>query len=422
MASSSLNKYWIPHLDIHKKIITQELQCFLGPQATVRPYTFEASSPPREVWWFMRGNTKPDSASSDKLPAGTIRAQPVRVKLNTAQSILLSWWHPRSVWSPNWLASCDSWLDTTHLVHSIQGFWPRALDWGHVNGRYKRDMTRIASWIRPRETIPRIVISCRGGGLPLFPCLLGMNEFTGQVKCDEKLLLDDTAVVSRGKKITDISMSHFETILGASSSSKPDVQQQSAVTAFTEGLLVFFVHLTKRALEPSCIPFMHCVDWSNASTLEDSHHRNRIRCLNVFTGSLSPKISLNTNTSEFKTATFKMTTEASPKFVYKIVPAPPPEPIPDQYPLSSLDQNDGFVHLSTAVQVPNTANLFYTVYPTIWVIKLRFSDFSASSKWEDGFPHLYGNFGAANVESVEKFDKVGNQSWAEILKASSWLV
>ena len=38
-----MNKYWIPHLDIHKKVITQELQYYLGPEATVRPYT-------REVW------------------------------------------------------------------------------------------------------------------------------------------------------------------------------------------------------------------------------------------------------------------------------------------------------------------------------------------------------------------------------------
>ncbi|KAK3403199.1 hypothetical protein B0T20DRAFT_344463 [Sordaria brevicollis] len=38
---SSMNKYWIPHLDIHKKVITQELQYYLGPQATVRPFTRE---------------------------------------------------------------------------------------------------------------------------------------------------------------------------------------------------------------------------------------------------------------------------------------------------------------------------------------------------------------------------------------------
>lgn len=36
-----MNKYWIPHQDIHRRVITQELQYYLGPQATVRPYTLE---------------------------------------------------------------------------------------------------------------------------------------------------------------------------------------------------------------------------------------------------------------------------------------------------------------------------------------------------------------------------------------------
>ncbi|TRX92025.1 hypothetical protein FHL15_007122 [Xylaria flabelliformis] len=29
-----MNKYWIPHHEINKKVITQELQCYLGPEAT----------------------------------------------------------------------------------------------------------------------------------------------------------------------------------------------------------------------------------------------------------------------------------------------------------------------------------------------------------------------------------------------------
>ncbi|PHH75419.1 hypothetical protein CDD82_4452 [Ophiocordyceps australis] len=39
--SSGLNRYWIPHHEIHRRIITQELQYYLGPEATVRPYTLE---------------------------------------------------------------------------------------------------------------------------------------------------------------------------------------------------------------------------------------------------------------------------------------------------------------------------------------------------------------------------------------------
>jgi hypothetical protein len=35
------NRYWIPNLDINKKVITQEIQYYLGPESTVRPYTRE---------------------------------------------------------------------------------------------------------------------------------------------------------------------------------------------------------------------------------------------------------------------------------------------------------------------------------------------------------------------------------------------
>lgn len=41
----------------------------------------------------------------------------------------------------------------------------------------------------------------------------------------------------------------------------------------------------------------------------------------------------------------------SPQFIYKILPEAPAEPFPAQLPLSELDAKDGFVHLSTAVQV-----------------------------------------------------------------------
>jgi len=41
MPSEERNRYWIPNLEINKKVITQEIQYFLGPEATVRPYTRE---------------------------------------------------------------------------------------------------------------------------------------------------------------------------------------------------------------------------------------------------------------------------------------------------------------------------------------------------------------------------------------------
>ncbi|KAH8596469.1 hypothetical protein B0O99DRAFT_477114, partial [Bisporella sp. PMI_857] len=49
------NRYWIPNFDINKKVITQEIQYYLGPDATVRPYTREEQiddicRKSKEVW------------------------------------------------------------------------------------------------------------------------------------------------------------------------------------------------------------------------------------------------------------------------------------------------------------------------------------------------------------------------------------
>lgn len=131
-----------------------------------------------------------------------------------------------------------------------------------------------------------------------------------------------------------------------------------------------------------------------------------------------------------------MAPDPLPKYVYKIIPSAPPKPIPAQYPLSQLDQNDGFVHLSTASQVnlaaalvipsdahqvPNTANLFYNDSTALWVVKMELAKLSHPTKWENGFPHLYGNFGADNVVSVEKFEKKEGKTWPGSMQESAWL-
>ncbi|EGX93624.1 hypothetical protein CCM_04999 [Cordyceps militaris CM01] len=111
----------------------------------------------------------------------------------------------------------------------------------------------------------------------------------------------------------------------------------------------------------------------------------------------------------------------SPRFVYKILHEAPAEPLPAQLPLSELDANDGFVHLSTAEQVPKTAGLFFTEHTKLWVIKLELSKLSDPVKFEDGYPHLYGNFGALEVDSTSRFEREQTQTWADSLGASSWL-
>ena len=45
-----------------------------------------------------------------------------------------------------------------------------------------------------------------------------------------------------------------------------------------------------------------------------------------------------------------MVPDPLPKYTYKIVPSSPPEVLPAEYPVSELDQKDGFIHMSTAAQ------------------------------------------------------------------------
>ncbi|KAI0390861.1 hypothetical protein F5Y17DRAFT_461358 [Xylariaceae sp. FL0594] len=108
-----------------------------------------------------------------------------------------------------------------------------------------------------------------------------------------------------------------------------------------------------------------------------------------------------------------------PEYVYKIIPAAPPSPIPAAYPLSDLDQKDGFVHLSIASQIPITADLFFTQHTSIHVLKLRFKPaFHPITNWDTpGCPHLYGNFGSEDVVDVKEFVRSGGgeESWKEAM-------
>ncbi|KAK3901452.1 hypothetical protein C8A05DRAFT_34855 [Staphylotrichum tortipilum] len=119
-----------------------------------------------------------------------------------------------------------------------------------------------------------------------------------------------------------------------------------------------------------------------------------------------------------------------PAFVYKITPTAPPDPIPERYPLSELDRQDGFVHLSTSWQIPITASLFFTHSPSIFLIKLRLSNFDpASVKWDEvdgtnGCPHLYGNFGPADVVGVLEVKRGEGEGWGEVFEKAEvrgWL-
>ncbi|KAH6915304.1 hypothetical protein BKA70DRAFT_573658 [Coprinopsis sp. MPI-PUGE-AT-0042] len=143
-------------------------------------------------------------------------------------------------------------------------------------------------------------------------------------------------------------------------------------------------------------------------------------------------LSIRTITTSHRNLTFAMAEAAyQPEYVYKILSstAAPPHPLPDQLPLSELDQLSGFIHLSTAKQVPGTLKLFFSDESKIYLLKIALSKVNDNIRWENGdggqgtpgadgfFPHLYNYFklGKAEVESTACCKRKDDASWDDAL-------
>ncbi|KAL6711570.1 hypothetical protein ACN47E_004504 [Coniothyrium glycines] len=124
-----------------------------------------------------------------------------------------------------------------------------------------------------------------------------------------------------------------------------------------------------------------------------------------------------------------------PTYLYKILPSAPPSPLPARLPLSDLDRNDGYIHLSTSEQVPGTADKFFSNVAELWLLRIKYDVLAAGTdgngngsvnvaaqtaelRWEENargsFAHLYGaDLGSGNVEGAFRVQKQG--TWAESL-------
>jgi uncharacterized protein (DUF952 family) len=123
-----------------------------------------------------------------------------------------------------------------------------------------------------------------------------------------------------------------------------------------------------------------------------------------------------------------------PTYLYKILPSAPPSPLPSRLPLSDLDKNDGYIHLSTADQVPGTADKFFGNETELYLLRIKYDVLAAGTdgdgkvkadgegkaevKWEEVgrgcFAHFYGgDLGSGNVEAVMRVEKKG--SWVETM-------
>jgi uncharacterized protein (DUF952 family) len=145
---------------------------------------------------------------------------------------------------------------------------------------------------------------------------------------------------------------------------------------------------------------------------------------------------------------------AEVEYIYKIVPSSVDLPItssrqlPKDYvlPVSDLDKNSTFIHMSTVAQIPNTLKLFFKTSSSsrdsIYILKVPYKPLEDKKlvRWEDPdgkvarikgaegvFPHIHDGhqykLGHNEVESViEIVSEHGEDDWdAALSRTNDWL-
>ncbi|EYE97994.1 DUF952 domain-containing protein [Aspergillus ruber CBS 135680] len=130
-------------------------------------------------------------------------------------------------------------------------------------------------------------------------------------------------------------------------------------------------------------------------------------------------------------------TDTEPLYLYKLVPSSTPvrEPLLERLEVSEIDQKSGFIHLSTAFQVPGTLNTFFHDEPLVYVLRIPYGSVEQDVRWESPegkvaprpgegmFPHLYNGLklGRDEVESVAIWTNQGGWETA-LTQARPWLL
>jgi uncharacterized protein (DUF952 family) len=93
--------------------------------------------------------------------------------------------------------------------------------------------------------------------------------------------------------------------------------------------------------------------------------------------------------------------------VYKILPRADWEAArrAGRYDGAAIDLRDGYIHLSTAAQAPETARLYFAGQADLTLLQIEAERLGGALKWEPSrggqlFPHLYGSLDPALVEAV----------------------
>ena len=80
-----------------------------------------------------------------------------------------------------------------------------------------------------------------------------------------------------------------------------------------------------------------------------------------------------------------------------------------------IDHEDGYIHLSTAAQVAETARRYFAGQADLLLVAVAVSSFGAAMRWEpsrggDLFPHLYGDIPMVAVRWIRPLDLAGDGS------------
>ncbi len=75
---------------------------------------------------------------------------------------------------------------------------------------------------------------------------------------------------------------------------------------------------------------------------------------------------------------------------------------------TAVDLRDGYIHFSTAVQVPGTAARHFAGQPGLLLVGVSAAALGSALRWEPSrggelFPHLYGELPLTAVVSIEEF-------------------
>lgn len=122
---------------------------------------------------------------------------------------------------------------------------------------------------------------------------------------------------------------------------------------------------------------------------------------------------------------------ARTKYLYKILIAAPPSPLPKALPLSLLDESSGFIHLCTATQVLGVISRFMASAEKVWLLKIPYGKIEADLKWEgvtgngeggEKFPHLFNDkLGVDEVEDMKAFERDQEKGWEGVFETVTWL-